>query len=396
MGRNITIKLGYANAKIYKSDDPKCQRPICYTSASSTKEDIFTMNGFKYNLVRHVSFVDCPGHDILMATMLTGAAIMDAALLLIAANETCPQPQTNEHLTAIEIMKLRHIIVLQNKIDLITQDEARQQHEAITNFIKGTVAEKAPVIPVSAQLKYNIDVLCQFMIKNIPLPVRDFTSKPRLIVIRSFDINKPGCNVEDLQGGIAGGSILRGVFRVGDEIEIRPGKTHRDAGNVWHARPLKSKIVTIGTEKNSLQYAVPGGLIGMGLTVDPMICRGDRLVGNVIGLPDTLPDIYDMVEVSFHLMRHLAGMRQEDGAKPNKSQKVKMLDKGETLQVNIGSCCTTATVKMVTKDQCRLELACPIAAEKHEKVAISRRIERHWRLIGWGEIVRGHSVIVDE
>ena len=119
--RNITIKLGYANAKIYKSDDPKCQRPVCFTSASSTKEDVFTMNGFKYNLVRHVSFVDCPGHDILMATMLNGAAVMDAALLLIAGNETCPQPQTSEHLAAIEIMKLKHILILQNKIDLIKE-----------------------------------------------------------------------------------------------------------------------------------------------------------------------------------------------------------------------------------------------------------------------------------
>merc|ERR1712130_878750 len=108
--RNITIKLGYANAKIYKSEDPRCQRPVCYTSASSTKEDVFKMNGFEYGLVRHVSFVDCPGHDILMATMLNGAAVMDAALLLIAGNESCPQPQTSEHLAAIEIMKLKHIL----------------------------------------------------------------------------------------------------------------------------------------------------------------------------------------------------------------------------------------------------------------------------------------------
>jgi translation initiation factor 2 subunit 3 len=56
------------------------------------------MNGFKYSLVRHVSFVDCPGHDILMATMLNGAAVMDAALLLIAGNESCPQPQTSGQL----------------------------------------------------------------------------------------------------------------------------------------------------------------------------------------------------------------------------------------------------------------------------------------------------------
>ena len=111
--RNITIKLGYANAKIYKSEDPRCQRPVCYTSASSTKEDVFKMNGFEFGLVRHVSFVDCPGHDILMATMLNGAAVMDAALLLIAGNESCPQPQTSEHLAAIEIMKLKHILILQ-------------------------------------------------------------------------------------------------------------------------------------------------------------------------------------------------------------------------------------------------------------------------------------------
>ena len=60
---------------------------------------------------RHVSFVDCPGHDVLMATMLNGAAVMDAALLLVAGNESCPQPQTSEHLAAIEIMKLKHILV---------------------------------------------------------------------------------------------------------------------------------------------------------------------------------------------------------------------------------------------------------------------------------------------
>lgn len=408
--RNITIRLGYANAKLYGVDVATCSeelradekslqiKPDFYCARGSAHADRFDApshfgEGAKYQLLRHVSFVDCPGHDILMATMLTGAAIMDAALLLIAANEQCPQPQTNEHLAAIEIMKLKHIIVLQNKIDLITQDDALQQHKDITNFIKDTAAHNSPVIPISAQLKFNIDVLCQFMIKNIPLPMRDFTSKPRLIVIRSFDINKPGCEVDDLQGGIAGGSILHGVFRVGDEIEIRPGKCHRDSGGIWHARPLRSKIVTISTEKNSLQYAVPGGLIGMGLTVDPMICRGDRLVGNIIGLPNTLPEIYDMVEVSFHLMRRLAGTRADEG---KKTQKIENLSKGETLQVNIGSFCTTATVKVVAKDQCRLELNMPISAEREEKVAISRRIERHWRLIGWGNIVRGHTVELDE
>lgn len=85
---NELFNLGYANAKIYKCDNPKCPRPGCYISGSSSKDDSFpclrpACSG-RFQLVRHVSFVDCPGHDILMATMLNGAAVMDAALLLIA------------------------------------------------------------------------------------------------------------------------------------------------------------------------------------------------------------------------------------------------------------------------------------------------------------------------
>ncbi|VDN29632.1 unnamed protein product [Dibothriocephalus latus] len=129
----------------------------------------------------HVSFVDCPGHDILMATMLNGAAVMDAALLLIASNEPCPQPQTSEHLAAVEIMRLNTIIILQNKIDLIKEATAHDQYEQIVNFTKGSVAENAPIIPISAQLKYNIDVVCDYIVNSIPVPVRDFTSDPRLI-----------------------------------------------------------------------------------------------------------------------------------------------------------------------------------------------------------------------
>lgn len=91
--RNITIKLGYANAKIYKC--PSCERPSCYRAYGSGKEDAPPCPecATPMDLIRHVSFVDCPGHDILMATMLNGAAVMDGALLLIAANESCPQPQ---------------------------------------------------------------------------------------------------------------------------------------------------------------------------------------------------------------------------------------------------------------------------------------------------------------
>lgn len=95
----MTIKLGYANVKIYKCSSPECPRPECYACAPSTTRPGSLMcrrlgcDG-EMRLVRHISFVDCPGHEVLMQTMLNGAAVMDAALLVVAADSPCPAPQT--------------------------------------------------------------------------------------------------------------------------------------------------------------------------------------------------------------------------------------------------------------------------------------------------------------
>jgi translation initiation factor 2 subunit 3 len=87
-----------------------------------------------------------------MATMLAGAAVMDAALLLVAGNQPYPQPQTREHLIAVDIMKLEHIIVLQNKIDIVWKDKnsVQKQHDEIKKSLSGGGGSSAPVIPISA------------------------------------------------------------------------------------------------------------------------------------------------------------------------------------------------------------------------------------------------------
>jgi len=395
--RNITIKLGYANAKVYKCDNSSCPRPGCYRSCGSNKEDTFPCErkgcSGKFQLVRHVSFVDCPGHDILMATMLNGAAVMDAALLLIAGNESCPQPQTSEHLAAIEIMKLKHMIILQNKIDLVKETQAKEQHEQILRFVKGTIAEGSPIVPISAQLKYNIEVICEYICKKIPIPIRDFTSQPRLIVIRSFDVNKPGCEVEDLQGGVAGGSILRGVLKVNQEIEIRPGIISKDTNGKLKCQPIFSKIVSMHAEQNDLQYAAPGGLIGVGTKIDPTLCRGDRMVGQVLGAVGALPDIFTELEISYFLLRRLLGVKTEGDKKGAKVQK---LTKNEMLMVNIGSLSTGGRVLAVKADLAKIVLTQPVCTEIGEKIALSRRVDRHWRLIGWGEIRRGVTIKLEK
>ncbi|EGC36842.1 translation initiation factor 2 gamma [Dictyostelium purpureum] len=387
--RNITIKLGYANAKIFKCENPECHRPGCYKSYRSNTDDNPICErpgcGGKMVLLRHVSFVDCPGHDVLMATMLNGAAVMDAALLLIAGNESCPQPQTSEHIAAIEIMNLKNIIILQNKIDLVKEAAAQEQYGQILKFVQGTIAENAPIIPISAQMKYNIDVICEYIVKKIPIPLRDFTSDPHMIVIRSFDVNKPGSRVDEIKGGVAGGSILKGVLRLGDEIEVRPGVISKELDGKIKCTPILSKIVSLFAEENELQYAVPGGLIGVGTKIDPTLCRADRLVGQVLGSVGKLPQIYVSLEVNFFLLRRLLGVRSEG----EKQSKVKKLSKEDTLMVNIGSTSTGCRVFAVKGDLAKLDLLTPVCTQVGEKIALSRRVDKTWRLIGWGKIEAG-------
>lgn len=397
--RNITIKLGYANAKIYHGNNTEALGKPSYCSKGSSHADTFEEGGVTYKLRRHVSFVDCPGHDILMATMLNGAAVMDAALLLIAGNETCPQPQTSEHLAAVEIMRLEHIIILQNKVDLVKPDAALAQQEQIRKFVAGTVADSAPILPISAVLKYNMDILCEYLVRRIPVPLRDFTSVPRLIVIRSFDVNRPGQDVSNLQGGVAGGSILQGVLRMGDEIEVRPGivtkkeKEGAPGETTMVCSPIYSRISSLYAEQNDLQFAVPGGLIGVGTRIDPTLTRADRLVGQVLGIKGKLPHVFAEIEISYYLLRRLLGVKTSDGGKQAKVQK---LTKNEILMVNIGSTATGGRVVAVKGDLAKVALTQPVCTEEGEKIALSRRVDKHWRLIGWGQIRKGSKIEVEE
>jgi translation initiation factor 2 subunit 3 len=388
--RNITIKLGYANAKIYKCNG-RCPRPRCYKSFRSDKEVSFPCEEADCDgtmeLIRHVSFVDCPGHDILMSTMISGSAVMDACALLVAGNESCPQPQSAEHLAAVEVMALKHVIILQNKLDLMREDAARANYKDIQKFIRHTIAEKAPIIPISAQLKLNIDAVLD-AITALPVPVRDFTRPPHMMIIRSFDVNKPGTEIDALKGGVAGGSILHGVLKLGDEVEIRPGIVFRDASGRVKCTSVYSRIVSLNSESNELNYAGSGGLIGVGLRIDPTLARADRLVGYVLGLKGHLPDVYIEIEVTYTLLRRVLGVRTADG----KGAKVTKLAKGEVLMANIGSTSAGAKVRDVKLDAAILTLTTPACTAIGEKIAISRRIEKHWRLIGWAHIRAGTQI----
>lgn len=252
----------------------------------------------------------------------------------------------------------------------------------------GTVADGAPIVPISAQMKYNIDAVNEYLVKRVPIPVRDFSASPRLIVIRSFDVNKPGAEVDELKGGVAGGSILSGVLRLGMEVEIRPGIVTKDNEGKVHCRPIFSQIASLYTEHNDLQFAVPGGLIGVGTKVDPTLCRADRLVGQVLGAVGQLPQIYTELEINYFLLRRLLGVKSDGG----KQTKVGKLTKNEVLMVNIGSTSTGGRVMSVKADLAKIFLTSPACTEVGEKIALSRRIDKHWRLVGWGTVRAGTTI----
>ena len=389
--RNITMYLGYANAKLYKC--PKCPDLEAYRAYGANKEDKPKCEkcGEYLELLRHISFVDCPGHDILIKTMLNGASVMDAALLLIAANCKCPQPQTREHLVAVQNMDLKNIIIVQNKIDLIKEEEAKENYEQIKTFVKGTKAKNSPIIPISAQLEYNIDAVIRYLC-DLPIPKRDFISPPKFIIIRSFDINKPGTEYDKLKGGVVRGTLIRGILRVGDIIEIRPGELIKDNNGKYKVKPLYSRIISLeANQTNDLLYAVPGGLIGVGLKLDPYLTRKNRLVGSILGYPGKLPNIYTSIIVETHLMVRYVGLKEKD----KNTSYIDEIKFKEELLISIGSNSIKSIVNDISgdnKDIVKFSLDQPVCVEIGENVTLSRKVEK-WRLIGWGKVLDGGETI---
>ncbi|RJS93176.1 translation initiation factor IF-2 subunit gamma [Candidatus Bathyarchaeota archaeon] len=370
--RGITIKLGYADAAVYKC--PKCEPPRNYSTT-----EICPRCGSKGEFVRALSFVDAPGHEALMATMLSGAAVMDGVILVIAADEPCPQPQTREHLAAIEIVGIDKIVIAQNKIDLVDKKRALENYEEIKRFVEGTIAENAPIIPISAQNRVNVDLLLYAMEKYIPTPARDPSKPARMHVVRSFDVNKPGTPIEKLVGGVIGGSIFQGKFRVGDEIEIRPGiSTPTSHGRSETYNPLFTEIISLHAGGRPVKEAYCGGLVGVGTLLDPSLTKADGLIGNVAGEPDTLPPTRYELSLDINLFERAVGTKE--------MAEVKKITVGETLLLDVGTAPTIGRVESVKGDTAELKLARPVCAEESSRVAVSRKIMGRWRLIGFGII----------
>jgi len=368
--RGMTIKLGYADGNIAYCDS--LNPPEAYTTEQVCPD------GSESRLLRRVSFIDAPGHEALMATMLSGSSLMDGAILVVAANEPCPQPQTLEHFSALNIIGIRRVVVVQNKIDVVSKERALENYREVRRLLEGSPIEDAPIIPVSSLHKVNIDVVLEALYEEIPVPERNLAGNPIMLVARSFEVNRPGTPYRDLLGGVVGGSLIQGVLRVGDEIEIVPGAKVLVGKTSYKYQPLVSTIEELRFGDLRVKEARPGGLLAIGTNLDPSLTKADSLVGNVVGRPGRTPPVVDSLTIQYNVLERVVGLKELSKMSP--------LQQKEMIVLTIGTAVRVGTITKLSKDHMEVELKEPVATWPNFRVALSRRVLGRWRLSGWGII----------
>jgi len=351
--RGLTIKLGYANFDIYKCEEH-----------GYTTKDICPICGKSTEFIRKVSLVDAPGHEALLSVMLSGAAIVDAGILVIAANEDVPQPQTLEHLLAFKLLGEKPLLIVQNKIDLVNKEKAVENYEKILNFLRSLkIKENIQIIPISAINEINIEYILEWL-ANIPSPKRDLTSDPLFLVSRSFDVNKPGSSIEELKGGVLGGSVAKGKLRIGDKIEIKPGLF---INNKWIT--IKTKIKNLMQGDSFVDEIIPGGTSSIETYLDPFITKDDTLAGQLVSIENLLPDPIDKLAIEY---KNLRGNRE--------------LKEGEEILITVYNISSMATIIKKKGNEITVKLQKPVIAKEGDKVVILAKSGSRWSLYGIGNI----------
>lgn len=369
--RNITIHIGYANTKIFMDKDGDLH------TATSNTNTLTDSDGDEMILVKHISFVDCPGHEAFMSNMISGSAIMDTCVLVVACNDKVPQPQTYEHLQAVENADIDKFLILQNKMDLIKESENENVFNDIKNFIKGTKAQDSRIIPSSIQNNTNKDEILKSLV-NLPRFQRNLKEPAKMIVIRSFDINKAHNSFEEMSGGVVGGSLISGVLKVNDVVELRPGFVIKGEGNDFKFRPIISTIRSLQSDTSKMEFALPGGLVGVCLDVDPSLTKSNGLNGQMIGPIGTLPDVYSALKLDYEELKRYDNI--DDTFKMN-----------ESILISVNSMNIKATILYFKKKKSyiKIQLEKPVCVIKNQKVAIFKNVSSRWLLVAKSIITDG-------
>jgi len=359
--RNITIKPGYANMKIYKD---KYDNLISSNSTDNVYGD----------LINHISFVDCPGHYELIMTMLSNIDLMQGAIVIVSAAEPISKkPQLLQHLIAIKMANFKNVIICLNKLDLVSKEVVLRRKQELDDLLEKLNIIPKAIIPICVNKKLGLNFLLENIMKFFSPNKINSSNTPQFRVSRSFDINRKNINYLDIEGGVIGGSLISGNLKVGDTIEIRPGIIQKKDDS-FQCIPLKSKVLSLQTDTTKLDTIIPGGLIGIGTDIDPYYCKNDNLVGNIIGLEGTLPEVYS--EIKLKLEYNFINFDENNEWNPEVNEKI-------NLQISTNN--LNGIINHIDNNILSIKFNKPICIDKSMMIILSRiNAKKVIEIIGYG------------
>ena len=360
--RNITIKQGYANMKVwYNGNKYK-------TTHSDTNID-------DYDLVSHISWVDCPGHQTLIDTTFSSITLMDGAIIVVAVDQPLTmKPQLEQHLLAAKQGGLTKIIICMNKIDLVEKEVLMKRKKELDTMLQKYSIVPYVIIPTCFNKGTGTKhlVTCIMNLFNPNEYIAKAQDDPFFRICRTFDVNKPGTNYKDVVGGVIGGTLFSGKLKVGDKIEIRPGVISKGKTGNFTWEPIITNILSIKTEATELDEIIPGGMVGLGTDIDPYYCKNNALIGHVVGLPNTLPDVFTEISIKCMLLSEY-GYNWEPKVKDS-----------AVLQIGTRSC--DAELQSIKKNMFKFTLKKPVCIKNNEHVIISRNIDKILKIVATGNV----------
>jgi translation initiation factor 2 subunit 3 len=368
--RNITIKQGYANMKLWSDGDGFYPTDSEVTSY----ED--------YELVNHISFIDCPGHQEYIDTMLSSVNMMDGAIVIVAADQKLSHnPQLVQHLAALSLYDVKKLIICINKIDLVESHIVMERKEELDTLLEEYNIIPYIIIPTSFNkmigVKYVLDSIMKLF--NPTEYLKNLEMNPLFKTSRSFDINKPGTDWNDISGGVIGGTLFSGSLKVGDTIEIRPGQVSKQKDK-YNCTPFKTVIQSIKTDNINLDSIIPGGLIAIGTDLDPFYCKKDNMSGNIVGRVGMLPSVYHTINMKGNVVTTF-GFKWEP-------------KENDSVMLSIGTRMCEARLCKNLNDVFTFELMKPVCIEDNMMIVICRTIDKILRIVGKGNLIESNKLVV--
>jgi translation initiation factor 2 subunit 3 len=367
--RNITIKPGYANLKIWFCDE--CNN---YESSASDQNEVKCKCCEEpTNLVNHLSFVDCPGHAELILTMMGSVSLMKGAIVVVSAAESVnKKPQLVQHLIASKMANIDKLIICFNKLDLVSKEVAIERKVELDQLLERLDIRPHIIIPTAFNKKLGIQNLLKAMMEVFPPRDKDIRDESFFRITRSFDVNKAGTTWSDVNGGVIGGSLIHGQLNIGDEVEIRPGILSKGKDGKFISQPIVTKILSLETDGIQLENLNPGGLVGIGTEIDPYYCKNDMLSGNIMGRIGTLPNVYNEVKLKYKKLDEFEGRWDPKN--------------GDTVFLQIGNVSVESRLAKFNKENFNFSLLKPACIEENAKILVCRKDDGILKIVGFGSM----------